>query len=55
MKTKTSGVTKSNRSAHLESKSIAVGGNIGLWDGHVVWHPFGQMSNGTSGSPYYYS
>lgn len=51
---KFNGVTKGNNSAHLEGKTIPVGGNIGMLDAHVEWRAFPQMINRTSGSPYFY-
>jgi hypothetical protein len=51
---KFNGVAKGNNSAHLEGKSIPIGGNIGMLDSHVEWRHFKQMINRTSGSPYFY-
>ncbi|MGO8697909.1 MAG: type II secretion system protein [Limisphaerales bacterium] len=45
---------KGHISAHLEGKSVPVGGNIGMIDGHVEWRPLNQMINRASGSPYFY-
>jgi prepilin-type N-terminal cleavage/methylation domain-containing protein len=51
---KFNGVTKGNNSGHLEGTTIPIGGNIGMLDAHVEWHPFRQMIDRTSGSPYFY-
>ena len=51
---KFNGVTKGNNSGHLEGRSVPVGGNMGMLDGHVEWRPFKQMINRTSSSPWFY-
>jgi prepilin-type N-terminal cleavage/methylation domain-containing protein len=55
---KYNGVSKGNNSAHLESKTVPVGGNIGMLDSHVEWRPFNQMIDRTAGTagqiPFFY-
>ena len=51
---KYNGVAKGNNSAHLEGKTVPIGGNIGMLDSHVEWHNFKLMINRTSASPYFY-
>jgi prepilin-type N-terminal cleavage/methylation domain-containing protein/prepilin-type processing-associated H-X9-DG protein len=48
------GVAKGHISAHVESGTVPLGGNIGMIDGHVEWRPFKQMIDRTAGGPYFY-
>ena len=48
------GQPKGHISAHMANAKIPEGGNIGMIDCHVEWRSFNQMSNRTSGSPYFY-
>jgi type II secretory pathway pseudopilin PulG len=48
------GHLKGSLSAHLEGRSIPVGGNIGMLDAHVEWRRFQDMINRTAASPHFY-
>jgi prepilin-type N-terminal cleavage/methylation domain-containing protein len=48
------GAPKGHISAHIRSKGIPEGANIGMLDSHVEWRPFNKMLNRTSSGPYFY-
>ena len=48
------GAAKGHISAHVDGKTIPVGENVGMIDGHAEWRPFNQMICRNGSGPYFY-